>query len=180
MIKEWDALTLYQMLILRILGYPYIIIPSACLLWLRGVTIPTDSSLGLTLILALAAIITATDTGAYFVGKRFGRHKMAPFISPNKTWEGLGGGVASAALVGMLFSPYIHLPHSFIIAICVSILMALLAQAGDLCKSWIKRLAGVKDSGSLLPGHGGVLDRLDGYMLSTPVLAFIIKCNLVS
>jgi len=174
LIKEWEGLTQYQIPLLRLAGYPYIILPCTCLIWLRSLSIALDPHLGLTLVLALIATISATDIGAYFTGKRFGRHKLAPTISPNKTWEGLAGGTAAAAFTALLFSPYIHVPHSAISALATGFFIALLAQAGDLFKSWVKRLAGVKDSGTIIPGHGGLLDRLDGYMFTTPLFTLIL------
>ncbi len=168
MFREWEELTAHESEAWRLVGYPYLIFPAACLIWLR------DLDDGRMLVIALIAVISATDIGAYFIGKRFGRHKMAPTISPNKTWEGLGGGVCAALLTGLLFSPFISLPHTFLSAVFVSLLMPLSAQAGDLFKSSVKRRAGVKDSGTLLPGHGGLIDRVDGYMFSAPLLAFFV------
>jgi phosphatidate cytidylyltransferase len=176
--KEWENLTEYQMLILQLGGYPYIIFPCTCLIWLRNLSTAQDAHVGLVLVIALMAVISATDIGAYFTGKRIGRHKLAPAISPKKTWEGLMGGVTSAGVVALLFSPYIHIPHSAFYAIAMGVFIGVLAQIGDLFKSWVKRLAGVKDSGNLIPGHGGILDRLDGYMFTTPLLALIVHCAL--
>jgi phosphatidate cytidylyltransferase len=177
MMKEWVALTEIQMLVLRLAGYPCVILPCACILWLRGLSTPLDPNLGFILVIAYICVISATDIGAYFTGKKFGRHKLAPTISPNKTWEGLGGGIGCAMVIGLFFSPYIHLPHSVFSTLIACLFIAVLAQIGDLFKSWIKRLAGVKDSGTLIPGHGGLLDRLDGYIFTAPVLAFIIHAT---
>ena len=175
--REWEMLTESQMLLLRLIGYPYIILPCACMLWLRSITLPNEGdAAGLAITVGLILVISATDIAAYFTGKRFGRHKLAPAISPNKTIEGLAGGVIAAALIALMVSPYIHIPHSPFAGLWVGPLLALLAQAGDLFKSWIKRKAGVKDTGTLIPGHGGVLDRIDGYMFTTPLLAFIVFC----
>jgi len=174
LMKEWETLNAGEKPMWYFLGYPYLIIPCACIVWLRSVHTAEGIACGFTIILALVAVISATDTGAYFVGRRFGRTQLAPAISPKKTWEGLAGGMMAAVVAGVLFSPYIHVPHSFLSAIFISLFLAVLAQIGDLFKSWIKRRAGVKDSGTLIPGHGGLLDRMDGYMFTAPVLALLV------
>jgi phosphatidate cytidylyltransferase len=101
----------------------------------------------------------ATEIGAYFAGRRFGKHKLASSISPNKTVEGLWGGVSAAALFGAVWVWTTELNTALLL---LAPLFAVAAQAGDLFESRMKRLAGVKDSGDWLPGHGGLLDRLDG------------------
>ncbi len=116
--------------------------------------------------------IVAVDVGAYFAGRAIGGPKIAPKISPSKTWAGLGGGALLAALVGVAvemtdFGPaaipgYDAVSIGF--AVLGGVLIAVLAQAGDFFESWMKRRAGVKDSGNLIPGHGGLFDRLDGFL----------------
>jgi len=101
----------------------------------------------------------STDIGAYFAGRRFGRRKLAPSISPGKTVEGLYGGIAAATLLG---GAWAYATHLGVALFALAPILAIAAQAGDLFESAIKRRAGVKDSGAWLPGHGGVLDRLDG------------------
>ena len=165
LIKEWRNLTTEQPQLFYLLGYVYIILPCSCILWLR--------ELDIRLLFSLIAIISATDIAAYFVGKKFGRNKLAYKISPNKTWEGLAGGVISASLVSLVCSQYI-LDFSIYFAFISGSIIAVLAQIGDLFKSWIKRKAGVKNSGNILPGHGGLLDRLDGYMFTAPILALLV------
>lgn len=103
----------------------------------------------------------ATDIFAYFAGRAIGGPKLLPRVSPNKTWAGLVGGIAGAALAGWLVAAWFEMEPFFL---WMGGPMAVVAQAGDLYESWEKRRAGVKDSGSLLPGHGGVLDRLDGLL----------------
>jgi phosphatidate cytidylyltransferase len=114
---------------------------------------------GLALTLWTLAIVWATDIGAYFAGRAIGGPKLAPRISPAKTWAGLGGGVVAAGIVGLLIAVCAGLPSALH---WLAAPLAVAAQAGDLFESWLKRRAGVKDSGRLLPGHGGALDRLDG------------------
>ena len=174
MMKEWEALTERQMPLLQYFGYPYIILPCSSLIWLRSVSIPSDPGLGFALCVALISVISVTDIAAYFTGKRLGRHKLAPLISPNKTWEGSLGGIIAASIIGQMLAPALQLPYPALSVLAVSVLVSLLAQLGDLFKSWVKRLAGVKDSGTLLPGHGGLIDRFDGYMFATPILALTI------
>jgi phosphatidate cytidylyltransferase len=172
--KEWDGLVPDPSTRSRITGYVYVILPCASLLWMRA--LPGETGIAVTV--ALIAVISATDIGAYFVGRRFGKHKLAPVMSPNKTWEGLGGGFFSAIFVALLVSSYVPLPHSFVGTVWTGGLIALLAQGGDLYESSLKRKAGVKDSGAILPGHGGLLDRFDGYMFAAPVFALLVHCAL--
>ncbi len=117
------------------------------------------------------SLVWATDIGAYFAGRSIGGPKLAPTISPNKTWAGLIGGLIVATIVALALQAFYQLPPRFVIA---TPLLAILAQAGDLYESWLKRRAGVKDSGSVIPGHGGVLDRLDGLVPVLPVAALLV------
>jgi len=120
----------------------------------------------------LLAIVMVADTAAFFVGSASGRHKLAPAISPGKTIEGavggLAGGVAAAAAVRALGLPAVPLRHALLLGLAV----AALGIAGDLVESLLKRWAGVKDSGALFPGHGGMLDRLDSILFGAPVLYY--------
>ena len=113
------------------------------------------------LVFWLMVVTWATDIFAYFAGRSIGGPKLAPRISPNKTWAGLGGGIAGAAVGGAIVAWLLGLEPIFYFA---GGPLGLIAQGGDLYESWIKRRAGVKDSGTILPGHGGVLDRLDGLL----------------
>ncbi len=123
-----------------------------------------------------AFIVTwATDILAYFAGRGIGGPKLAPRISPNKTWAGLAGGVAGAALFGWLTARFFEMEPLFH---WLGGPMGLLAQGGDLYESWVKRRAGVKDSGTMLPGHGGVLDRLDGLLAVALATTLILMAGL--
>jgi len=110
------------------------------------------------------------DTGAYYVGRRFGRHKLAPVVSPGKSWEGAAASLASGILFGVIYLPLAIRGTSWLSAALFAIAANVAGQIGDLAESAIKRSARVKDSGSLLPGHGGMLDRLDSTMFALPVL----------
>lgn len=141
--------------------------------------------------LAVASVI-ATDIGAYFSGRAIGGPKIAPAISPSKTWAGLGGGMVGAALVMLLFlaglsyaltglggraPSVLHMDWSVratLFAMIGGALVAILAQAGDFFESWMKRRAGVKDSGRLIPGHGGVFDRVDGLLAVACLLEIML------
>ena len=121
-------------------------------------------------------ITWASDTTAFFIGRRFGRHKLAPNISPGKTWEGTIGGIVGAIIMSILFftpTPF-HLPLVYWQAIGLSILVSIFGQLGDLVESLIKRNMGVKDSGKLMPGHGGILDRLDSIIFASIVVYYYV------
>ena len=123
-------------------------------------------------IFALLFLIWASDIGAYAAGKAFGKHKLAPSISPGKTWEGWAGGFLLTLAVGWALQwllPELPLAHRLVAAGVV----AVFAPLGDLAESMLKRSVGVKDSGSILPGHGGLLDRFDAFLLVLPVLALL-------
>ncbi len=119
------------------------------------------------MLVALAAIIAACDTAAYFVGRRFGGPKLWPQVSPSKTISGSIGGLVAAIALTLILADVIGLANQFD-ALILGLVLGILAQAGDLLESAIKRLLNVKDSGSILPGHGGMLDRFDGYILTIP------------
>lgn len=145
-------------------GFIYCLAPALALLWIRD----RSGADGLSLLLWVLLVTWATDIGAYFAGRRFGRRKLAPSISPNKTFEGLWGGMVAATLFGAAWVWGTELHPALLL---FAPLFAVAAQAGDLFESRMKRQAGVKDSGDWLPGHGGLLDRLDG-LVPVAVLTF--------
>ncbi len=174
MIREWDGLTHQYGGRWPWYGIAYITIPCISLLWLRGIATEASPHAGMGIVLYLVFVVSATDIGAYFVGKRFGRVKLAPSISPGKTWEGLAGGVVAAGVVGLIsaiFTPYPTSPFS---GATIGMLLAFVAQGGDLFESWLKRKAGVKNSSDLIPGHGGILDRVDGLLTASVAFALIV------
>ena len=117
----------------------------------------------------------AVDTGAYAVGRSIGRHKMAPAISPAKTWEGAAGGFVVGAAAFIALNALFDTGESALTMLPFALLMPVLAQAGDLFESWMKRRMGVKDSSGLLPGHGGFLDRLDSLVFVLPALYVFLR-----
>ena len=145
-------------------GFLYCLAPALALLWIRD----RSGSDGLSLLLWVFLVTWATEIGAYFAGRRFGKRKLAASISPNKTIEGLLGGIAAAALFG---GAWVWANQLNPVLLALAPLFAIAAQAGDLFESRMKRMAGVKDSGDWLPGHGGLLDRLDG-LVPVAVLTF--------
>jgi phosphatidate cytidylyltransferase len=146
-------------------GAAYVGLPILALLLLRA---QPD---GLLLTFWAMALVWACDSGAFFAGKAIGGPKLAPSISPNKTWAGFVGGIVSAGLFAAVLVWLFALPVAFALA---TPLLAVLAQAGDLYESHLKRCAGVKDSGNLLPGHGGLMDRLDGLVAVAPAAALLV------
>ena len=135
-------------------GFFYALLPALALLWIRERDLR-----GVELLIWCFLVTWSTDIGAYFVGRSFGRRKLAPSISPGKTVEGLYGGIAAATLIGGAWVLGTGLGRPLL---ALAPVLAIAAQGGDLFESRMKRRAGVKDSGAWLPGHGGVLDRLDG------------------
>ena len=147
------------------LGVAYVGVAAVGILFLRA---QPD---GVMLALWALLIVILTDTGAYFTGRAIGGPKLAPRISPKKTWSGLGGGVAAAAIGGALIGTLAHLPGA---TLWLGAPLAITAQIGDLYESWLKREARVKDSGRLLPGHGGFLDRVDGAIPVVTIVAAMV------
>lgn len=130
-----------------------------------------DNGLGVLFFVLL--LIWSTDSGAYFVGRTFGRRKLWPDISPNKTVEGAFGGIIAAVIIAALFQLIFPVYTSMGIALFAAVVIAVFGQIGDLVESALKRHYGVKDSGNLLPGHGGILDRCDSWLFVLPILHFL-------
>lgn len=147
------------------LGLVYIGFACLALLWLRSV--PQG---GRELVLWLFAVVWAADSGGYFVGRAIGGPRLAPRISPGKTWAGLIGGILAAALVGVLAAGLLGREATLLVV--GGMALAIIAQGGDLLESWVKRRFGVKDSGHIIPGHGGILDRVDA-LLAVLLAAFL-------
>lgn len=150
--RSWKHETLWPAFV----AYPYLLLPLIGLIWLRA-----DPVLGLMVVFWLLATVWAIDICAYFAGRFIGGPKLAPRISPKKTWAGLIGGMAGAVVVAVLTSIWLESGSPLLLSL-VAIGLTLIEQAGDFAESAFKRRAGVKDSGNLIPGHGGILDRVDG------------------
>lgn len=147
------------------LGLLYICYLPASVAW----TIQTNN--GLEWFICLLAVVFAGDIGAYLFGVTIGKNKVAPALSPKKTVQGAIGGLFFSLLTALSFKYFIPSAPLFVLAVC-GLLGGLLAQIGDFFESLIKRVSGVKDSGSIMPGHGGVLDRLDGVLFAAPLFYF--------
>jgi len=119
------------------------------------------------LLLFLVLLVVAADVGAYFGGRKFGKHKLAPRVSPGKTWEGVYGGIVAASLLALVGVFWFRFSAVTFVVLCTVVVIA--SIVGDLTESLFKRHAGLKDSGNLLPGHGGVLDRVDSVTAAAPV-----------
>ena len=178
----WWALAL-----LLVQGYP-----SSSVLWghkalrlIMGilVLIPTWVALvyvrqhddGAWLVLLLMLVVAVADSGGYFAGRRFGKHKLAPAVSPGKTWEGFAGGFLANCLLALLLSQLLNM--SLILMLVLIVPASLISVLGDLVESMVKRHAGAKDSGDILPGHGGILDRVDGITAAAPVFALALLAS---
>jgi len=143
-------------------------------LFLRAEGMDVDAFHGAKLVLFVCLIVWAADSGAYFAGKSFGKHKMAPSVSPNKTIEGLLGGIIASMLIGWLFAGWFNIHFSSVPVMLVTILATVVISVlGDLVESMFKRVSGIKDSSNIIPGHGGVLDRIDSLTAAFPVFAFL-------
>jgi phosphatidate cytidylyltransferase len=147
-------------------GIPYVALPVLALVLLRD-----NAQWGLHAIMWLMLVVWATDTFAYFAGRMIGGPKLAPKLSPKKTWAGLIGGMVGAAVVSIIYS-VVYLPSWFAPAV-VAAGLAVIAQLGDIFESGLKRFYNVKDSGTLIPGHGGVLDRVDGLVAAGVAAALV-------
>jgi phosphatidate cytidylyltransferase len=128
--------------------------------------------IGLAVVILILFLIWATDSGAYFIGKNFGRHRPWPEISPKKTIEGFVGGLVAAFIVGFIFEAVYPVFESYLIMSAFIVVTSIFGQLGDLVESALKRHYAVKDSGNILPGHGGILDRFDSLIFVMPLLHF--------
>ncbi|NTV63367.1 MAG: phosphatidate cytidylyltransferase, partial [Oscillochloris sp.] len=135
---------------------------------------------GTSWIFLVLAITWLQDTAAYFVGRSLGRHKMAPVLSPKKSWEGAAGGFISSILSAMLAVLLLGLPIGYPAAILIGAAAGVAGPLGDLVESLIKRQIGIKDSGQLIPGHGGILDRMDSLLFTAPVIYYLVLLTLGS
>jgi phosphatidate cytidylyltransferase len=149
------------------LGVPYVGLAGVALIWLRG-----DGYAGRANVLFLILLVWASDVGAYAAGRLIGGPRLAPLVSPSKTWAGALGGLLAAALIGALVAAAVGAGRAGQAAL-VAAGLGIACQAGDLLESWAKRRFGVKDSGRLIPGHGGLLDRLDGLLAAAPTAALL-------
>ncbi|NBX65691.1 MAG: CDP-archaeol synthase [Proteobacteria bacterium] len=180
-VHEWSRLSLRGGRInwgLLLLGVVYIVCACAAAIWLRD-----HAENGLYLLLYVLFAIWACDSGAYMAGKLIGGPKMAPKISPNKTWAGLIGGCLASAVVVTGITAFckngalaltIPVSHPHTVHFIIGLVLAVIGQIGDLLVSVLKRRAGLKDTGNIIPGHGGLLDRIDALLLALIVFAAII------
>ncbi|MHB1591728.1 MAG: phosphatidate cytidylyltransferase, partial [Sulfuricella sp.] len=157
-----------QWTIMALIGW-VILIPT----WLALVELRT---FGPGLFLGLLAVVWIADSAAYFSGRKFGRHKLAPAISPGKTWEGVAGAFLAVTLYGLAWGMWdgstVLFSSGLWRGVLLLWLLTLFGILGDLFESWMKRVAGLKDSGRILPGHGGMLDRIDALTAAMPLAAF--------
>ena len=154
--------------VLPLAGLTWMVLAAAALLWLRA-----DTVAGRLNVLFLVLVVWATDIGAYAAGRLIGGPRLAPSISPAKTWAGAGGGLLGAVAVGALVALTVQGAAAIPAAGDTALLLGVASQLGDLAESGAKRRLGVKDSGRLLPGHGGLLDRVDGLLAASPVAALL-------
>ena len=149
-------------------GVLYIAVPAMALIWLRA-----DPAWGRAGVLWLFGVVWGTDIGAYLAGRRFGGPLLAPSVSPRKTWSGAAGGFLTALALTVAAAPLVAPEHPGILLLFAA-LLSVAAQAGDLLESAIKRHFGVKDMSQIIPGHGGVFDRVDGLLAAAPLAAGLI------
>ncbi len=174
--KFADNQEVFQIIAKQVLGIVYIPISLSLLIFMK------ELDQGNFWIIWLLITVFSNDTGAFYGGKFFGKNALSPNISPNKTIEGSVGGIIISLIVGFIFSVIFFKDFSLsFLMIPASFMLAIAGQIGDLFESAMKRASNIKDSGSILPGHGGMLDRIDGLLLAIPVLyvylVFIVRVN---
>lgn len=144
------------------------------MLTLRQYHYESDHFAGAWWLLYVMLLVWGADSGAYMFGRLFGKHKLAPKVSPGKTWEGFFGGLLTSAVIAWLFGLWAPLSVPLLTLLACSVVAALASVLGDLTESMFKREAGIKDSGNLIPGHGGILDRIDSLTAAVPVFACLL------
>jgi phosphatidate cytidylyltransferase len=147
-------------------------LPYAAVIALAPVALRADTEMGLLAVIFLYAVVWSTDIAGYFVGRAVGGPKLMPSVSPKKTWSGAIGGLMAAVAVAVAAAHYGGLTGWLYVAL-VAVALSVVAQAGDLFESWLKRRFGAKDSSHLIPGHGGLMDRLDGFVAAAALAALI-------
>lgn len=176
-IHEWSRLSVRAGVVnwaLMLAGVPYIALACLAAVWLRSF-----ETGGVYLLFYVLFAVWACDIGAYAFGRAIGGVKLAPSISPNKTWAGMIGGALSAAIVLVAYDVWLDgrvfiANYQWYVHAALGVLLAFVGQGGDLLESAMKRRAGVKDSGHLIPGHGGILDRVDALLTTLPLFAVIV------
>lgn len=163
-----SSIVLWRSVAVRMIMGVFVLLPT----WLAMVVLRTMPS-GAYLVLTVVLIVAAADTGAYFSGRAFGKRKLAAKVSPGKSWEGVLGGLLAVASMGGIFV-LVTQRNDFIIVLAILVPTAFVSVLGDLLESMMKRHRGVKDSSQLLPGHGGVLDRIDGLVAAVPIFTLAI------
>lgn len=166
----WEAISRTSSRIWLAVGFLYVFLPLIAAIWLRGFAVGFEAD-GFQRILFVILTVVAADAGAYFAGKTIGGPKLAPRISPNKTWAGFLGGLALGGLAGSAYA--VLSGASLASALPIALLVVVASVAGDFLESAFKRKFGVKDSGSIFPGHGGVLDRIDSHMAALTLYALL-------
>lgn len=163
---SWRKEGTFEAIALMAMGLIYIAWPLSLLISIREASFAV--------ILLLLAFGFGSDTAAYFVGSRFGRRRLAPLISPKKSWEGAIGALVFTGVVGIVWSIFFSRSLSITEGFFLGVVASFLGQVGDLFESMLKRFCGAKDSGRLLPGHGGILDRIDSLLLIIPFLHYVV------
>lgn len=164
-----SSAVLWQHSLLRLLMGCVVLVPA----WLSVVVLRSLEN-GISLIFMCLIVVASVDVGAYFTGKKFGRRKLAPNVSPGKTWEGVWGGVCASLVCGLAIGFFSGVSTNLLLLACVVLPSAMISIVGDLLESMVKRNRGIKDSGKILPGHGGVLDRIDGLTSALPVFSLAL------